>query len=318
MIITLKNANFSLSNIGTLNTWSIIRTLGVGATYSGPNYVTKGESINATISISEGYEISSGLSVSMGNTDITDSAVTVAGNTITINISTVTDIVNIVVPTTAVADGPVGTVELLNLDFTRTTVADYISSGVLELGDSTADTLTYDPTLGLICNDTDLRFGLKLANPIPLSGNLSVEVAVAMTDYASSGTSATETVYRGWSIISTAIESDHTHSITCLSPCWNDSNQTSQLRLAANDATQSQIKNFFDRDGNIHTYKLKIDANANTYSLYRDGEEVNKDLALTCSGSFGYIFGIHKGYNYASQYATEKGISIKYLRVTAE
>ena len=41
MIITLKGADFSASNIGTLSSWRVIRSLGVGATYEGPITVEK-------------------------------------------------------------------------------------------------------------------------------------------------------------------------------------------------------------------------------------------------------------------------------------
>ena len=52
---------------------------------------------------------------------------------------------------------------LLDLDFTKKTVKDYIEEGILEIGDSTIDALTYDES-GLVCNDTDLSYGLKLRN----------------------------------------------------------------------------------------------------------------------------------------------------------
>ena len=49
MIITLKNADFSQSNIGALSDWNITRILGVGATYSGPSFVTKNSALVATV-----------------------------------------------------------------------------------------------------------------------------------------------------------------------------------------------------------------------------------------------------------------------------
>jgi hypothetical protein len=42
MIITLKGADFSKSNIGTLSSWRITRSLGSGATYEGATSVDKG------------------------------------------------------------------------------------------------------------------------------------------------------------------------------------------------------------------------------------------------------------------------------------
>ena len=100
MIITIKGADFSAKNIGTLSTWTILTTLGSGATYSGNRLVDKGGSLSATITISAGYELgSAGVSVIMGTTDVTSSVATVSGNTITISIATVTGKVTINVPT---------------------------------------------------------------------------------------------------------------------------------------------------------------------------------------------------------------------------
>ena len=39
MIITLKGADFSASNIETLSSWRISHSLGTGATYEGPTSV---------------------------------------------------------------------------------------------------------------------------------------------------------------------------------------------------------------------------------------------------------------------------------------
>lgn len=100
MIITIKSADFSTKNIGTLSTWTILTNLGSGATYSGNRLVDKDGSLSATITIADGYELgSAGVSVIMGATDVTSSAATVNGNIITISIATVTGNVTIKVPT---------------------------------------------------------------------------------------------------------------------------------------------------------------------------------------------------------------------------
>lgn len=102
MIITLKNADFSKINIGTLSTWRIICSLGTGASYEGVTSVDRGSSFNATITIAEGYELgTAGVTVTMGG-NILSSGVTVNGNTITIMISEVTGNVVIKVATVSV------------------------------------------------------------------------------------------------------------------------------------------------------------------------------------------------------------------------
>ena len=55
MIITLKGADFSASNIGTLSSWRVTRSLGSGATYIGPTSVDKGAAFSATVTLAEGY-----------------------------------------------------------------------------------------------------------------------------------------------------------------------------------------------------------------------------------------------------------------------
>lgn len=105
MIITLIGADFSASNIGTLSTWRISRSLGEGAIYEGPTFVEKGAAFNATITIAEGYELSTaGVSVTMGGT-VLSGAHSVAGNVIAITIASVTGNVVIKVPTVNINAG---------------------------------------------------------------------------------------------------------------------------------------------------------------------------------------------------------------------
>ena len=101
MIITLKGADFSASNIGTLSTWRITRSLGSGTTYEGPTLVSKGGSVLAYVVINELYELAeSGVEITMGNEVI--STYTIEGNVITISIAEVTGNVVIKVPTTKI------------------------------------------------------------------------------------------------------------------------------------------------------------------------------------------------------------------------
>ena len=103
MIITLKGADFSASNIGTLSTWRITRSLGAGATYEGVTSVDKGAAFSATVTVAEGYEIgSAGVIVTMGGVG---QVYTVNGNVITISITEVTGNVVIKVPTVNISTG---------------------------------------------------------------------------------------------------------------------------------------------------------------------------------------------------------------------
>jgi hypothetical protein len=95
MIITIKGADFSSANIGTLSTYIISKSIGSGASFDIPNFVDKNSSVNWVITLNEGYTFGT-YSVSMGGNVITP---TVVDNVMTISIAEVTGNVRIVVAT---------------------------------------------------------------------------------------------------------------------------------------------------------------------------------------------------------------------------
>lgn len=100
MIIVLKHADFSSSNIGLLKGWKINYNLGKGVTFSGPRHVEENASFTATIQINDNRYIfnTSNIVITMGSQTITSLA-SISNNKITINISQVTANINIMVPT---------------------------------------------------------------------------------------------------------------------------------------------------------------------------------------------------------------------------
>ena len=95
MIITIKGADFSSANIGTLSTYIISKNIGSGAAFDIPNFVDKNSSVNWTITLDEGYTFGT-YSVTMGGVEVTP---TVVDNVMTISIAEVTGNVRIVVAT---------------------------------------------------------------------------------------------------------------------------------------------------------------------------------------------------------------------------
>lgn len=95
MIITISGANFSASNIGTLSTWTVSKSIGAGAEHSIPSYVDKNSAFNYTITLKDGYTFGT-YSVTMGGQKITP---TVTETSITINIASVTGAIKIEVKT---------------------------------------------------------------------------------------------------------------------------------------------------------------------------------------------------------------------------
>lgn len=91
MIFKLTNSNFSESNIGTLNSWRIIKSLQGVSTSSNIVSVAKDGSYSAVFTVLDGYTFNTA-SVTMGGTDLTSSLVWDANNkTANLSISKVTN-----------------------------------------------------------------------------------------------------------------------------------------------------------------------------------------------------------------------------------
>lgn len=95
MILTIKYADFSSANIGTLNTYVISKMIGEGATFDIPNFVDKNSAVEWVITLTEDYVFGT-YTIIMGSETITP---TVNGNTMTISIPSVTGHIRIVIPT---------------------------------------------------------------------------------------------------------------------------------------------------------------------------------------------------------------------------
>jgi hypothetical protein len=95
MILTIKNADFSAANIGTLSSYIVSKTIGAGAAFDIPSTVDKNSSVNWVITLDEGYTFGT-YAVTMNGEDIIP---TVVDNVMTISIAEVTGNVRIVVAT---------------------------------------------------------------------------------------------------------------------------------------------------------------------------------------------------------------------------
>lgn len=70
MILTIKGADFSSANIGTLNTYVVSKSIGSGVSHNIPNYVEKNTSVEWTLTIAEGYTLGT-YSITMGGETVT-------------------------------------------------------------------------------------------------------------------------------------------------------------------------------------------------------------------------------------------------------
>ena len=216
----------------------------------------------------------------------------------------------------SLAHNPAST--LLDLDFTQKTVQDYIDDGILEAGDSTISGLTYDDH-GLVCNETDLTYGLKLVNPIDVEKNWTVECTMTIAAYASSGTSKTEAVYKNNAILST-VDTHDAHSNRCLAPCVLNNGYAGSLRLCEDNSTALGFGTLFVADGLEHTHKVTFNPGSFELNWFVDGvlkaTKTWSNSSAPVSGQFGYVLGIHKDYSYAANFGCCKsGYRIKSLKV---
>lgn len=183
MIITLKGANFSSSNIGTLSTWTIFTTLGSGATYSGNKTVDRGGAYSGTVTIADGYELgAAGVTVTMGGTDITSSAVRVSGNTITITISAVTGTVYITVPTASTSSGEETTYYTITYN--------YVDSNGATIQTSTTEQVVAGTSKTFTTSNAPSIEGYTVSSVSPTSATINSNTTVTYT-YTANATSGT-------------------------------------------------------------------------------------------------------------------------------
>lgn len=95
MIITIKGADFSSANIGTLSTYIISKSISRGASFNIPSFVEKNSSVNWVITLDEDYTFGT-YSITMGSEIITP---TINGSEMTIAIANVTGNIRITIAT---------------------------------------------------------------------------------------------------------------------------------------------------------------------------------------------------------------------------
>lgn len=176
MIITLKGANFASSNIGTLDSWLISKSL-TGVTIDNTaTSVKKGEAYKAVITLKENYTFPDTITVTMGGTDITSTYVTKTATTITINVPSVTG--NIVIRVNATSN-----VVGVTYSITRTLTALTAGSSVntITSGDTYEETFSipkdmYDGYAGASGVEVDLTVKMGGSTLAPNTGAFTAEL----------------------------------------------------------------------------------------------------------------------------------------------
>ena len=172
MIITLKGADFSTSNIGTLSSWNI-KVLGSGVTYNGVSFIDKDAALNVTITIAEGYELNGDVTVTMGGNPVT-SGITVNGNTITVAIGSVTGNVIVNVPTKSVVEVP-------DTPTTYTITYKYVDSTGATIKADTTETATAGTTKNFSTSDAAIINGYTVSTVSPTSATINSNTTVTYT-----------------------------------------------------------------------------------------------------------------------------------------
>lgn len=125
MILTIKGADFSLANIGTLDTFSIRKTIGKGTLHSIPNFVTKNSSVEWTINLEESYDFVD-YSITMGNEVITP---VISGKMMVISIPVVTAFISINISTKGIEYFTYTLNTLPKVASVLLTAGDYVQNG---------------------------------------------------------------------------------------------------------------------------------------------------------------------------------------------
>ena len=166
MILTIKGADFSLANIGTLDTFSVRKTIGNGVVHSIPNFVTKNSSVEWTITLAESYSFID-YSITMGNDVITP---VINGNMMIISIPEVTAFISINISTKGIEYYTYTVNALPKVANVLLTAGDYTQNGnsiTVPEGTTvnwTVENLGYTPQTGSEIISSDLVKDIELAS----------------------------------------------------------------------------------------------------------------------------------------------------------
>lgn len=205
MIITIKGSQrdiFKDNNIGTLYTYQIRYTLGLGASYSGASQVDRNTAFSATINLDEGYDVGvGGVVVTMGGVTLDAAQVVVIDettNTITITIAEVTGGVFINVPTVRENVTPEPEQPVTPTTYTITYV--YIDGSGATVKTSDTETVTAGTVKNFATTDSRATVDGYTCNSVsPTSATVNEDITVTYTYTAneagdSSSTNVTLTI----------------------------------------------------------------------------------------------------------------------------
>lgn len=314
MIITLTKANFSSKNIGTLNSFVVLTNLSMGLNYDGPTSVMNGEAFTATITVADFYKLeNASLALTMGGELIADAFI-IDGKTITINIANVTGIITIKALAKSILDGI-----LVNLDFTKKTIQDYIADGIIYNKDNKAVLDGVYGENGLTVTNKAGSHGYALTEPIAANQDLWMEVTYATNPFDAELTSKKENLYPYTMFVTGTDHEGTEHTSNCFTPAWFNNNPATNFRNAAGRTLSASAASFIF-DGIFHTYKVHYRAADKVWDLYVDGELKGTTTAIeyTDAEYYGYVLGAHYGYSSANNYGFTGGMIIKSLKIWVE
>lgn len=170
MIITLKGANFSASNIGTLSTYSIrFNSNGITNANTSVDRETN-TGYTATITFKENYELNGTITVTMGGVDITSTAV----SGLNINITKVTGNVVITVPAKSTVVEP-------ETPTTQYTITYKYMSGSTEIKTSTTEKVNAGTTKTFSTTDSRAQVSGYTCSSVSPSGQQIINSNITVT-----------------------------------------------------------------------------------------------------------------------------------------
>lgn len=274
MILTLKGADFSASNIGALNGYTVSIN-GTGIIYSGPSYVEKNAALSGTITLQSGYTLTSA-TVTMGGNPVT-SGVTVGTDTVTLNITNVTGNVIVTVVTVGSSTGG-GEEETATLTLTQgyatgTVLDNALNTRVktnfiegafsISLNDGYVIRAIYKYTSPAVSNGTEVVASSQLLTSYTNTDSTGFYIITICKTDATASISPTENIVKSFSgviyesetsvdgieismgqILSSGINSSHSGRAYTVTPL----NDKTQISTAGSDFVMIPI---IDEDGNL-------------------------------------------------------------------
>ena len=211
---------------------------------------------------------------------------------------------------------------LLDLDFTKNTLIDYVNNGILVPPASVSyEGITYDEE-GLHTADGALDRGMILADPINNAETepLKITLVAKAAPFATSGTTRPWSQYANFMILTSDLGTTNSSRFQPgiyfqPSSASDSANPNAGFVIRPTETSTTSYNSGANScyDDTFHTYVLEL--SGTTMTFYRDGVLKRTLTSPVRTGSFKYVFGTIPEYTYYTQFNMSTGWVIQSLKV---